>query len=264
MKKGIKIISLLTIIIISAGCSHLKRVSINSPDGNIRFHVFSGSRGSDNAIAGFALRAGKQKVLLPSSLILNLKTIELKNKFKIIRIENESVTNRWINNFGERREVPDNYNQAKIFLENGEMKINLICRVYNEGAAFAYEFPEQEGKDSITIIDEKILFRFQADYNAWSAARAQAPYTRVPLSRIETGCERPLVIEFDSTLTIALAEAKLVDYARMKFEPDTTDGISIRSRLGSEVLRSLPFQSPWRVVMIGKNPGDLLEKTIFC
>jgi alpha-glucosidase len=80
------------------------------------------------------------------------------------------------------------------------------------------------------------------------------------LSRIEKGCERPLVIEYDSTLTIALAEAKLVDYARMKFEPDSAGGISIRSRLDGEVHKSLPFQSPWRVVMIGKNPGELLEK----
>ena len=80
------------------------------------------------------------------------------------------------------------------------------------------------------------------------------------LSKIEPGCERPLVIEYDSTLTIALAEAKLVDYARMKFDPDSSGGISIRSRLDGKVHKKLPFQSPWRVIMTGKNPGDLLEK----
>lgn len=197
---------------------------------------------------------------LPSSLYLNLKGINAKNKFKIIRSENETITNNWINSFGEKKDVPDNYNQVKIFLESADLNINLVCRVYNEGVAFAYEFPEQGRRDSVTIKDEKILFRFPADYSAWSAARAQARYTHVPLSRIEKGCERPLVIEYDSTLTIALAEAKLVDYARMKFEPDSSGGITICSYLEGEVRKSIPFQSPWRVVMIGKNPGDLLEK----
>jgi alpha-glucosidase len=92
---------------------------------------------------------------------------------------------------------------------------------------------------------------------------AQAQYSRVPLSKIEIGCERPLVIEIDTNLTIALGEASLIDYARMKFEPDSASGFCIRSRLGGEVIKSLPFQSPWRVVMVGKDAGDLLEKNYF-
>ena len=145
-------------------------------------------------------------------------------------------------------------------MQNEEILINLICRVYNEGTAFAWELPEQAGKKSITVTDEKFLLRFPGDYSSWSAPRAQAMYSRVPLSKIAAGSERPLLIEYDSTLSIALAEAKLVDFARMKFDPDSSGGVSIRSRLDGEVTRVLPFQSPWRVIMIGRNPGDLLEK----
>jgi len=145
-------------------------------------------------------------------------------------------------------------------MENNGIRFNLICRAYNEGVAFSYEFPEQKGLDSLIITDEKIVFRFAEDFPAWSAVRAQAQYSQVPLSRIEKGCERPLVIGIDSTHTIALAEARLVDYARMKFEPDSSGGIAIRTRLAGDVRKSVPFQSPWRVIMIGKDPGDLLEK----
>ena len=237
-----------------------KKADVISPDRNIRLVITSESNVHDHEIAGFSLYSGDKTVLLPSSLMIRSKTINLINKFKIIKIEKQSINNRWTNNFGERKEIPDIYNLAKIFLESSDLKINLIFRVYNEGAAFTYEFPEQQRIDSIIINDENILYRFSDDYYAWSAARAQALCSRLPLSRIEKGFERPLVIEYDSTLTIALAEAKLVDFARMKFEPDSTGGISIRSRLDGEVHRSLPFQAPWRVVMIGKNPGDLLEK----
>lgn len=260
MKIIYKPVLLVIAIILTCGCSTKKETEITSPDGNLKLALFSESKRSDNPVIGFSLNYRKKIVLLPSSLLIRSASIDQKNKFRIVKIEKESVTSQWINNFGERREIPDNYNLAKIFIESSDLKINLICRVYNEGAAFSYEVPEQEGIDTITISDEKLKFRFPADYPAWSAARAQAQYSRLPLSRIEKGCERPLVIEYDSTLTIALAEAKLVDYARMKFEPDSTGGFSISSRLDGEVHKLLPFQSPWRVVMTGNNPGDLLEK----
>ena len=48
------------------------------------------------------------------------------------------------------------------------------------------------------------------------------------------------------------AEAKLVDYARMKFNLDSTRNYNVITHLGGVVNKELPFQSPWRVVMIGK------------
>ena len=251
---------LLSVIIIIGGCTINKETVVKSPDGKFIFSIKSESDGNRERIAGFSLKAGDRELLLPSYVEIKMKEIDLTKKLNLTRTESASSVSQWINPFGEKRVIPDIYNQVKIFLENEEIKVNLICRAYNEGVAFAYEFPEQQGLDSITITDENILFSFPADYPAWSAARAQAMYSRVPVSKIEPGCERPLVIEYDSTLTIALAEAKLVDYARMKFDPDSSGGISIKSRLDGRVRKKLPFQSPWRVIMIGKNPGDLLEK----
>lgn len=252
--------ALVFLLVISVSCSDSIKVTVISPDENNSLTLFSKDEKGNSGWPSFTISTGGKQVLLPSYFQLFAGNNFIENNFDVIKIEYESVTNTWTNNFGDRKEVPDNYNQAKFFLENKELNINLICRVYNEGIAFAYEIPEQKGKDSLIIRDEKIIYRFAEDYNAWSAPRAQAQYSKVPVSKIASGCERPLVIEVDSTLTIALAEAKLVDYARMKFYPDTLSGIAVRSKLEGLVRKSLPFQSPWRVVMIGKNPGDLLEK----
>ncbi len=246
--------------LLTLGCSDSVKVTIVSPDGNNSLTLISKYEKGNDGWPAFTLETAGRPVLLPSYFQLNAGTNLVENEFEVIKIEYESITNSWINNFGEKREVPDNYNQAEFFLGNKEMNINLICRVYNEGIAFAYEFPKQKGLDSVTIKEERITYRFPADYTAWAAPRAQAQYSMLPVSKIMKGCERPLVIEIDSTLTIALAEAKLVDYARMKFDPDTVSGIAVRSHLDSPVRKALPFMSPWRVVMTGKNPGDLLEK----
>lgn len=251
---------LVFLLIASTGCSENNCIKIISPDGNLKMILCPGRDKNNQKSPSISLKAGNKTIILPSYIKIMTSLNLPVDGFEITKIEKNTVNREWINNFGERKEVPENYNQVKVFLENNGTKINFICRAYNEGVAFAYEFPEHEGFDSLTITDENIVFRFPTDHSAWSAAMAQAQYSHVPLSRIEKGCERPLVIEIDSSLIIALAEAKLVDYARMKFEPDSSSGIGIRTRLGSKVRKSLPFQSPWRVVMFGRNPGDLLEK----
>ncbi len=260
MKRNPTILFFLTGIILITSCSINQNADVISPDGNNKF-VFSIEPGSTpQNITSFYVKVGKKKVLLPSSLEVELKENPIKKNLKIIRTESISYDNNWINPFGEKREIPDKYNEIKIFLESDEIKLNLICRAYNEGIAFAYEIPKQDGMDSVTITGEKITFNFASDHFVWSAVRAQSQYSKVPLSKIEKGCERPLVIEVDTNLVIALAEAKLVDYARMKFNPDTTRNYNVITQLGSPVHKQLPFQSPWRVIMVGKNPGDLLEK----
>ena len=261
MKK--EILTILTAALIASGCSLQKKTEVVSPDGSIKVEIIQSDKNSVNRLAEFSLSTGDRQILLPSSLDLGLKNPSEISNFRITGTTKLSTDTAWINPFGERKEVPDKYNQTTISFESATLKINLICRVYNEGIAIAYEFPLQSGIKSVDISEERFTFRFQEDYKAWSAARAQAPYTNVPLSKIEKGCERPLVIEFDSTLSIALGEARLVNYSRMKFEPDSSGGISIRSRLDAGVKMALPFQSPWRYIMIGKNAGDLLEKNYF-
>jgi alpha-glucosidase len=252
--------ALVSLIALSVtACSFTKNTEVISPDGRIKLSLsITGKK--DSSIAVFTVKDVNKSIILPSEILIDIKGREIVSKTILVETETKSTNNRWINNFGEKKEIPDAYNEVKLFLERSGLKINLICRVYNEGTAISYEIPEQEGLDSVSVLSENFYFRFPADYPAWSAARAQAAYSRVPISKIEKGCERPLVIEYDSTLTIALAEARLVDYARMKFEPDSSGGISVKSQLSGVVDKKLSFQSPWRVVMIGKNPADLLEK----
>ncbi len=252
---------LLILLLASVSCSGEKKLVITSPDGKVKLTLIPEYECGNVILPAITVDVLDRQIISPSLINISAdENVFEGNELKVMDIERESVTNNWINNFGERKEIPDNYNQLKVYMENNDLKINLICRAYNEGVAFSYEFPGQNERDSVTITNETIAFSFPVNHFAWSAARAQAPYSRVPLTKIEKGCERPLVIEIDTNLIIALAEAKLVDYARMKFSPDSTRNYNVITHLEGPVHKSLPFQSPWRVVMTGKDPGDLLEK----
>ncbi|MHC4367374.1 MAG: glycoside hydrolase family 97 catalytic domain-containing protein, partial [Planctomycetota bacterium] len=110
------------------------------------------------------------------------------------------------------------------------------------------------------IASEKTQFRFTGDHNAYAAYSAQGEYSEVPISKLKKGCERPLTIRIDDGLYAAVAEAALVDYARMRLSPHEGQANAIVSSLASEVRASAPFSTPWRVIMLGKTPGELLER----
>ncbi|MFB9057351.1 glycoside hydrolase family 97 N-terminal domain-containing protein [Mariniflexile ostreae] len=266
-------------------CKASDKTELVSPDGTKTISFFY-DENSNNL--SFSIQYDNQDVVLPSTLELFSKEIEFSGNLSILKVENSTVNNVWHSNFSELSNIPDHYNQTKIYLKLGEAQINLIGRAYNEGIAFAYEIPEQNNISEIGL-DEIIHYNFDKDYPVWSTPKrepgkltAQGEYKKIPLSQLEAGAERPLVIEVNDSLVVALAEAKLVDYARLSFNKGTSSKYSILSELdgkmgeqkqdtisgaiisnrdseGVKVHKKLPFQSPWRVVMIGKSHGELLE-----
>jgi alpha-glucosidase len=57
----------------------------------------------------------------------------------------------------------------------------------------------------------------------------------------------------------ALAEARLVDYARIRYAPLAGAPQSLVSQLDGGISAALPLTTPWRVVMVAESPGRLLE-----
>ncbi|MBJ2175963.1 glycoside hydrolase family 97 N-terminal domain-containing protein [Aureibaculum sp. A20] len=260
-------------------------IQVKSPDGTKSFNLLNAPK--SNTVT-FSITYNNRDVILPSSLLLISNEINFSGKLSVLKVENTTVNSEWHSNFSELSTVPDHYNQVKIFLKRGDALFNVVCRAYNEGIAFAYEIPIQNNISEIGL-DEKINYNFDNDYQVWSTPKrepskltAQGEYKKIPLSRLENGIERPLVIEMNDSLIVALAEAKLTDYARLSFNKGTNSRFSILSELdgkiseqkqdtitgaitsnrdinGATVHKKLPFQSPWRVIMMGKSYGELLE-----
>lgn len=277
-------IGVLIIPLLFFSCTNANFIEVKSPDGH---NVFSLISNSENKI-NFSIQYYNQDVLLPSTLELISNELDFAGDLAVLKVENSTVKNEWNTNFSELSVVPDNYNQVKVYLKKGATKLNIICRAYNEGIAFSYEIPEQNNIEQIGL-DEKISYNFKEDYKVWSTPKreagvltAQGEYKKMPLTQLEEGCERPLLIDMGDNLKVALAEAKLIDYARLSFKKGNATEFSILSSLdgkmgaqkqdeitganisernndGMKVFKKLPFQSPWRVVMMAENEGDLLQ-----
>lgn len=177
-----------------------------------------------------------------------------------------SVDETWKPVCGERAEIPQRYNQLALTVAgDAGREMVLIFRAYDEGVAFCYEFPMpiEEGKP-IVFGREATEFVLTDNHPVWATYSAQGVYEKIPVDQVKAGCQRPLLVEQGDGVRLAIGEARLVDFARMLFEPSVGVPNALAVRLGSKVVVDAspekPFRTPWRFIMAADRTGDLLQR----
>lgn len=233
--------------------SAAEKHAITSPDGKTTLTFNTTAAGAPQ----YAVHYNGEPLILNSRLGLKLQgKVDLADRFSIADSSNTHYDENWKPVTGERSLVRNRYNELTIDLSQGnQAKLQIKFRAYNEGIAFCYQFPEQNGR--FTITEELSEFRFADDHYCWDTKDPQAVYRRVPISKAGNNIERPLVVEIGDSPIVALGEARLVDYARLRFK--TTSANTFGIQLGGEVKVDAPYATPWRYVMIGDSPSELLE-----
>ena len=237
---------------------------VKSPDANVAvtFDV-KGVEGQQDCLT-YTVTYENRPIVVDSRLGLAIKeSSPLEAGFDVLNASESSKDSTYSLVYGERKSVRDHYNQLVVELKENHpphRRLQLTFRAYNEGAAFCYTAPEQDALKDFVISAEKTQFHFAADHTAWAVYSAQGQYVEVPLSKIKNDCERPLTIQLGDGLFVAAAEARLVDYARMRLSPDSARPHTLVSSLASEVHGTTPFTTPWRVLLFGRTPAELLER----
>ena len=244
-------------------------VELKSPDGKFaltfKVKAFNGVQG----VPCYSVVWQGRTVLADSRLGLELAGAPLNSGLEISGKKTATHDELWKPVYGERNSIRDHYNELTVALKETAAPhrlLTLTSRAYDEGIAFCYTLPQQPGLDSIRIARETTQFHFVGDFQAWATYRAQGVYEQVPISKVKPGCERPLVVQEADDLFVAIAEAKCVDYARMKLRlakdaPTTLEAFldAERGPADGEVTGVAPLTTPWRVVMAAESPGRLLE-----
>jgi len=237
-----------------------------SPDGSLVLtFVVSNFDGSGNCPV-YSLTRNGQTLVAASKLGLAFGGSLLQENLTVLGETTNSNDSTWQPVYAEESQIRDNYNQLAVNLQEVAPPYRLLqltFRAYNEGAAFCYTIPSQTGFVSAINLTEQTEFRFATNYPAWAVYTAQGVYSQTTISGIASGCERPLTIQLATNLYVAIGEAGLVDYSRMKFAPLSGKPYSLVSLLDGPVTNSLPLTTPWRFIMATDSPGKLLENDFF-
>lgn len=204
------------------------------------------------------------KIMEVGTLQLELDKDILGGNWKMVNHCSHSVNQSWLPVYGETSLVVDRYNELEIDLQSDKNKkeMTLLVRLYDEGLAFRYLFDELDFWNC-TLINERTQFLFEHDCVTWVTNRAQAEYSQMTLNSMQEIGDRPQVIQLNDHKYVAIGEAALVDYARMRLGKSET-GIGVQSYLSGNVNLDLAdYQSPWRYVMVADHPGRLVQNNYF-
>ncbi|MES2516826.1 MAG: glycoside hydrolase family 97 N-terminal domain-containing protein [Bacteroidota bacterium] len=168
----------------------------------------------------------------------------------------------WKPIYGEKSLIRDNYNEAVFSFkkaDNDDYTIQFVFRVYNEGVAIRYYFPENPKGSYYQIRAENTEFAMPEGSTAYYARWAQAKYEALPLKNWVDDAERPLTLTLKNGLFVSLAEAAMVDYSRTKFKLSTEKENTILTSMDDKVDAISYFGTPWRTIIIGETAGQLIE-----
>ena len=273
--------NLLAIVLCTIGSASLygQSLTVTSPDQSLVFSFSIDSTKDEQGCLFYSLTYKKNDVVLKSRLGIETADLPLwVSGFTMAGHSRKSVDETWKPVYGERSTVKDSYNECTIDLvrdRDTNSVMQVIVRMYDEGAAFCYRFPENLSTSVTHIRDEKTEFTFEEGTLAYVTPFTQEHYHVRPLKDWAFGetlplpiyalrtpeyqSERPLTLVLPNGLYASIGEARLVDYSRMKLALSTEKNNTVVTRLFGPVTESSPFTTPWRVIMVAGHPGELLE-----
>ena len=235
---------------------------ISSPDGNLVMEI--GLAGSSRTLT-YRIDYGDKPVVVESKFGITCDDRAWDHALTVVSTSSRQCDATWKPLYGERSTVRDHFNEMTLYLARDGGATNflrLIARVYNTGAAFRYAFSETEkiyGMHPFRINGESTEFRFQEQTRAWFTERAQTLHQLLPLENWPGESDRPLTLELPNGLFVCLTEAEMTNYARTKFKLAADKSNTIVGSMYEGVDELPPLNTPWRVVMVAKTAGELLQ-----
>jgi alpha-glucosidase len=254
---------------------------VASPDGRTEIRI-----SDESGQANFALKFKGETLLAPSPLGLVLdKGGSLSRGLKIVGTSTRTVDQTYDLVVGKTRSVRERFAETTVeFLETGGMqrRLKVIARAYDDGVAFRYVLPDQPNLAGVAIRDEVTRFDFAppslGDDRCWAlnlgrfGTSHEGEYDPIQAKSFRASAlyELPVVCQTPKA-AFAIAEADLKNYAGLyltgrgdgglgldtKLSPRLDDtSKAVLTRIGTDTV------SPWRVVMVGDTPGDLVSSNL--
>lgn len=259
-------------------------IPLFSPDGRGKVTFSAGADGMR-----WSLDRNGKTLIEPSKLGLTFSSFGASRsepgEFGVADRKTRSVDTVWTNAVYRRLEVRDRFNELAVTLEEREKphrRLGLVFRAYDEGVAFRYVIPEQEGVAGVEILRELTEWRFPEACEGWFTSYPGDFNSNEETFRHRAIAEignkeyigMPAIVEVAGQ-RVALCEAALANWAGIYYRTPQVGqpaGKSVfeahltplpkteAATAGAAVIRETPAASPWRVAICGDDELDLLKK----
>jgi alpha-glucosidase len=266
----------------SLGFAEGDLIRVTSPNGQIEFRLMVSQPSTEFALPRVAYQVYFQgKRLIDTSYL----GYEIEDPVPLLG-ENVGLSASKFDTFDETYTVPagktrtirNHYNSLLAeYLQNGSLgrRLNVEVRAYDDGVTFRLAIPFTTPTPEVRVDSEESEFNFAKDGDAYPLilrnfqTNYEDQYSRVTLSGIhpESVVGLPFLVEQPGIGFVAVNEAHLENYAGMYLRhAGGTKMISTLSPRPDQpslaVYSKTPLVSPWRVLMIGTDPGRFIESNL--
>ena len=250
-----------------------QNISVSSPDGKLKFLL----KITPETVS-YEVNYKKQLLVENSLLGFSFDNGEFGSNLKTGKVRRKSIDETYELVVGKVSSARNHCNEMIVPLQEKEAPgrlIDLVVRAFNDGVAFRYEFPEQEGWNSYVMYDEKTQFRLNGNpmallmylpgyINTHEGVYTHTEYDKIAKKRL---IEMPVTLEFDNGIYMSITEAAVRDYAGMYLVKEKNGFAGkLSPRLGQEKIKveinEFPHRTPWRVLSVADRVGGLLETNI--
>jgi alpha-glucosidase len=190
---------------------------------------------------------------------------------------NDSVDETYAIPVGKTSTVHNHCAAVRAQFKDGQgRELWIEARVFDDGVAFRYVIPEQANLKQVKIAHELTQFTYAKDAITYPLILDgfQTPYEDEYSMRQVSGLHKdwliglPFLADEPGVGWLAITEANIDNYAGM-YVKKSDERFGVRAELsprideqGVAVDAATPVNSPWRVLMIGDEPGRLIESNI--
>lgn len=269
---------LMFVILFFAVSAYAEKYQVSSPDGKVSLKVTVEEKIS------YSVQFNDIKVVDQSPILFNFKQAPpLGENLSIVSKSEFDFNKSWKPVLKRFETIQNNYKGLRLHAIEKKFpgrKVDFEFRVYNDGVAFRTEFPEQFGERENIITEEISSFNFTENHTCWAVnygsytTSQEVEFFERKLSDISSDMVigLPMTVQVNEKCYVAITEADLDDYAGMYLKANFKAGEFLmrtalsprkgQSEKGDKVNFKTPHKTPWRVLMIGENPGKLVESEI--
>jgi alpha-glucosidase len=176
---------------------------------------------------------------------------------------------------GKASTIKNECNTLTVDAIDGPRTLTIEARAYNDGVAFRYQLPPAGGE--LKIANERTQFVMGREGTAYPLILRsyrtswEDNYHTVPISGMQPDwlVAMPFLMELPGTAYVAITEAHIENYAGMYLKHDDRNALAFNARLSPRiddpsvsVITSAPAVTPWRMILIGAEPGRLIESNM--
>jgi alpha-glucosidase len=269
---------ILGLILLCSLTAFSQKISIVSPNKKINVGLYNTKNGDNGEwyLKVSYMNGAKVSEAIPQiSLGLSRADQDFSKELKFLKVSKPLLLNEQYKALhGKRSQCGNSANETVVSFENtGKAKLNLIIRAYNDGITFRYEFPEKAG--SFVMNDELTTYSIPDSTKRWMEKFNPANeglYSTMKDGSTQQDWAYPALFNTqDNACWYLIHEADLDrNYCGTKLSntteknrykttfPDQWNG---RGQGESKPTITLPWKSPWRVMIVGQL-ADIVESTL--